>query len=89
MIILIITRLLDIITTLLNVNKWGLDVEGNPIIRTLMYEGLFIPYQLLITGIIILIAELLPKYKNIIYISISAITIITIVNNLLCFIFIK
>jgi hypothetical protein len=89
MIILIITRLLDIFTTYLNINKWGIEVEGNPIVRKIMEHGLFLPYQLCFIGIVILIAEHLPKYKRIIYISISCISLLAVVNNLFCFIFIK
>jgi len=89
MIILIITRLLDIFTTYLNINKWGIEVEGNPIIRKIMEQGFFIPYQMVFIGIIILIAEHLPKYKRIIYISISCISLIAVIINLFCFIFIR
>lgn len=89
MIILILTRLLDIFTTYLNINKWGIEVEGNPIVRKIMEQGLFIPYQMCFIGIIILIAERVPKYKRIIYLSISCISLIAFINNLFCFIFIK
>ena len=88
MIILIITRLLDIFSTYLNINKWGIDVEGNPVVRMIMEKGLFIPYQLFCLGLIIFIAELLPRYKRIIYISISCISLVVFINNLFCFIFI-
>jgi hypothetical protein len=89
MIILIITRILDIFTTYLNINKWGIDVEGNPLIRSAMEKGLFIPAQLFAVGIIILIAEYLPKYKTIIYGSISSISLLAILINTYCYIFIR
>lgn len=89
MFILILTRLLDVFSTYLNINRWGIGVEGNPIVRKIMEIGLFIPYQMFFIGLIILIAEHLPKYKRIIYISISCVSLIAFVNNLFCFIFIK
>lgn len=89
MIILIITRLLDILTTYINIQKWGTSVEGNPIVREVIERGFFIPYQMFFVGIVILITEHLPKYKRIIYISISCISLIVFINNLFCFIFIR
>lgn len=89
MIILIITRLLDIFTTYLNINKWGTGVEGNPIVREVMDKVFFIPYQMFFLGVIILVAEQLPKYKRIIYISISCLSLLAIINNLFCFMFIR
>ena len=89
MLILIILRTLDVITNLLNINKWGLGVEGNPVMRMVMENGLFIPYQAFLTGLIIVIAELLSKYRRIIYLSISSISLLAVVNNLACFILIK
>jgi hypothetical protein len=89
MAILILTRLLDIFTTYLNINKWGIDVEGNPIVRKIMEQGYFIPYQLCFIGIVILIAERIPKYRRIIYLSISSVSLLAIINNLFCFIFIR
>jgi putative exporter of polyketide antibiotics len=89
MIILIIARILDIVTTLINTNKWGYSVEGNFIMRQIIEKGLFIPYQMFMIGFIILIAEIIPKYKRIIYISVSVLSLITSVNNLFCYFFIK
>lgn len=89
MIVLILARLLDAISTLLNVNQWGWDVEGNPLMRTIGERGLFIPYQLFITGIIIVIAELIPRYRRIVYLSVSSLSLLAILTNLYCFFFIK
>jgi len=89
MLLLIIARLLDIFTTYLNINKWGWGVEGNPLIAEVGRRGFFIPYQLFMLGGIIVIAELLPKYKRIIYVSLIAISLMVTISNLFCFIFIK
>ena len=89
MIILIIARLLDIITTLLNVNKWGWGVEGNPIVRWTAEQGYFFYYQSMLVLIVIFIAEAIPKYRQIIYISVSCLSLIAMINNLFCFFFIK
>jgi len=89
MIILILARILDIWSTYININKWGIDVESNPIVREIIKRGLFIPYQMSCIGIIILIAEHLPKYKRIIYISISCVSLVAFINNLFCYIFIR
>jgi hypothetical protein len=89
MILLIFTRILDLITTLLNTNKWGWEVEGNPVVQQIGIRGLFIPYQLFSVGVIIIVAELLPRYKRIIYVSMSSISLIVAGSNLFCFIFIR
>lgn len=88
MILLIVTRLLDIFSTLININKWGIEVEGNPIILAILEKGLFVPYQMFFLGLIILIAEALPKYKRIIYVAMSCISLIAVINNLFCYLFI-
>lgn len=44
----IISRMLDIISTLINTNKWGWEVEGNPIQSALMAQGHFFTYQFVI-----------------------------------------
>ena len=89
MIVLLITRLLDMFTTYLNINKWGYGVEGNPLIRELMERGLFIPGQFFMIGLITVLAEALPKYKRIIYVSISSLSLVAVAINTYCFIFIK
>jgi len=89
MIILILTRILDVYSTLINVNKWGYEVEGNPFIRGLMEKGLFIPAQIVGIILVIIIAELLPKYRKIIYISISAFSLLASIINFSCYFFIN
>lgn len=89
MLILIITRFLDIFTTYLNINKWGIDVEGNPLVRKIMEQGYFLSYQMVVLGIIIVVAELIPKYKRIIYISTSTLSLLAVIINTYCFIFIR
>lgn len=44
----VITRMLDVGSTYINTNKWGIDVEGNPIQLFFMNSGFFLEYQLII-----------------------------------------
>ena len=85
----IIARMLDILSTLININKWGSSVEGNPLMRQVFEKGLFLPYQIFITTFIILLVEPWIKYKKIIYISLSILSLLVFVSNLLCYFFIK
>ena len=87
MIIFIITRILDVITTYMNIFKWG-NTEGNPFMRILIDKHLLIPYQFMITLAIIWLLEIFPKYKNIIYISLSILGILTIIVNIYSYLFI-
>lgn len=48
-------RITDIATTLLNTAKYGADVEGNKLQEALLNGGLFIPYQVFVTLLIVLI----------------------------------
>ena len=89
MIVFIFFRFLDIYTTLLNVNRWGADVEGNLIVRKILERGLFVQWQILFMGLIVLIAEYIPKYRRIIYVSLSAFSLLASFNNLFCYWFIK
>lgn len=88
MLLLLITRLLDIFTTYLNTKKWGIGVEGNPFMLSLMEKGLFWWYQAFMFLVIVLIAELLPRYRKIIYVSLSAISFIVSISNLFCYLLI-
>lgn len=88
MIIFIITRILDVFTTYLNVNNFGWDVESNPSLRYLGNNGLFIPYQILITILGIIVVEHC-KFKKQIYIALSIISLIAVCINIYCYIFIK
>lgn len=74
---------------MININKWGYEVEGNLITRLAMERGLFIPAQVFGIGLIIVVAELIPKYKQIIYISISSLSLLTSALNFYCYLFIK
>ena len=88
MIIFIITRILDVFTTLLNVNNFGWDVEINPWLRNLGEKGLFIPYQIGLTLFAILITNR-SKFKKQIYLTLSIISLIAVCINTYCYIFIK
>lgn len=88
MLLLLITRLLDIFTTHLNTNKWGIGVEGNPLMLSLMEKGLFWWYQAFMFLVIVLIAKLLPRYRKIIYVSLSAISFIVSISNIFCYLLI-
>jgi len=88
MIIFIILRILDCITTLLNINNWGWDIESNPVIRKVGEMGLFIPYQILITlGLVLLVKNF--KYQKIVYAGLSILSLIAVLINSYCFLFIK
>ena len=88
MLLLLITRFLDVFTTYLNIKKWGIGVEGNPFMLSLMERNLFWWYQAIMFLIIVLIAELLPRYRKIIYVSLSAISFMVAISNLLCYLLI-
>lgn len=88
MIIFIITRILDIVTTLLNVNNFGWDVELNPWVRILGNKGLFVPYQIGLTLFTIFITNK-SRFKKQIYITLSIISLLAVCINTYCFIFIK
>lgn len=81
----ILTRILDVITTLLNVNNYGWDIESNPLIRTIGRTGMFIPWQIAITVFIILLISTF-RFKKVVYRVLSILGFITIGINLYCFI---
>ena len=89
MIVFLIARILDIFTTYLNINKWGWGVEGNPLIAEVGRRGFFIIYQMFMFGLVVILAELLPKYKRIIYVSLSALSFVVAFSNLFCYLYIK
>jgi hypothetical protein len=90
LIFLIITRILDITTTLIDVNEFGIEMEGNPIIRKTLESNVFILYQIFMLGIIILIAGMFKKkYRKIIYIIISILGLLASASNLYCYLFIR
>lgn len=49
MIAFVILRLLDIWSTLLSVNEFGIDIETNPVSRFWLERGLFVPFQIVFT----------------------------------------
>ena len=89
MIFFILSRMLDVATTLLEINKWGYGIEGNPWVRVVMEKGLFIPYQILMTCVVILVAENLPKCRKVIYGGLTVLGLFVTVTNLGCYLFIK
>jgi hypothetical protein len=88
MLLLLITRFLDVFTTYLNTKKWGIGVEGNPFMLVLMERNLFWIYQGIMFLVIVLIAELLPKYRKIIYVSLSILSLMVAISNLFCYLII-
>ena len=86
MIIFIVTRLLDIITTLLNINKYGgWEVELNPLVRNIGSNGIysFVAYQFTIIILAIVLVERF-RIKNLVYISFSIISMIAVAINIWC-----
>mgnify|MGYP007068313147 CR=1 FL=1 len=84
MIIFIILRILDVITTILNIYKYGgWEVELNPIIRWIGSKGLFIPYQILVVILSVLVINRF-KYKEVAYFGLSIISLIAVVINIYC-----
>ena len=85
----ILTRVLDVVTTLMNVSIGGRGVEGNPVMRVLLIKpGYFVAYQILITLAVLgvynkhRLIKVAIKYFN--YIS-----FVTILANLIVFIYVS
>jgi len=85
----ILTRVLDVVTTLMNVSIGGRGVEGNPAMRVLLIKpGYFVAYQILITLAVLgvynkhRLIKVAIKYFN--YIS-----FVTILANLIVFIYVS
>ena len=84
MIIFIILRILDVITTILNIRKYGgWEVELNPTMRWIGSKGLFIPYQILVVILSVLVINRF-KYKEVVYFGLSIISFIAVVINIYC-----
>lgn len=49
MIAFVVLRLLDIWSTLLSTNEFGIDIETNPVSRFWLERGLFVPWQIFFT----------------------------------------
>ena len=84
----ILTRVLDIVTTLMNVSIGGRGVEGNPVMRVLLIKPwYFVAYQILITLAVLgvynkhRLIKVAAKYFN--YLS-----FVTILANLIVFIYV-
>lgn len=86
MIIFIISRILDIITTLFNIEKYGgWEVELNPYTRWLGNQGIFFPYQILITILAVLIINKF-RYQKAIYGGLALISFTAVIINIYCLI---
>jgi hypothetical protein len=84
MIIFIILRILDVITTILNIRKYGgWEVELNPTMRWIGSKGLFIPYQIVVVILSVLVINRF-KYKEVVYFGLSIISLIAVVINVYC-----
>lgn len=82
----IITRLLDMITTLLNIKKYGnWEVEMNPFVRQIGNNGIytFLAYQFGVMIFAILLVDRF-KYKDLVFIPLSIITMVSVVINIYC-----
>ena len=86
MIIFIITRILDVVTTLLNIQKYGTwDVEMNPLVKSIGEQGIysFMAYQLLVVVLAIVLVDKF-RIRNLVYISFSIISMIAVIVNIWC-----
>lgn len=85
-ILFIITRLLDMVTTLLNIYKYGgWEVEMNPLVRSIGEKGIyyFMAYQLLVIILALVIVDKF-KYENFVFGTFSIISTIAVVINIWC-----
>jgi hypothetical protein len=89
MYLLILSRILDVFTTYLNVNKWGWDVEGNIFMRNLGESGWFIPYQIIVVLFLIILLERLPKWKGIIYKVLTIMSLLVAISNFVIYLTIR
>ena len=86
MIFFIITRLLDIITTLLNIQKYGnWEVEMNPFVRQIGNNGIysFLAYQFGVMIFAILLVDRF-RFKDLVFIPLSIITMFSVFINIYC-----
>ena len=86
MIIFIITRILDVVTTLLNIQKYGTwDVEMNPLMKHIGEQGIypFMAYQLLVVILAVVVIDRF-KYKNFVFGVFSIISMIAVAINIYC-----
>jgi hypothetical protein len=83
--LLIIARLADILTTYLNVNKWGWDVEGNPLVRRIGESGYFMIYQFAVIVFLITALQFKPKWKKVVYKSLTVLSFLVATMNIITY----
>ena len=82
----IITRLLDILTTLMVVGRDGIEIEANPIIRKILAAGIF-HFLLYQAAVVFLVCFLYPRSK-IIRIAVrfvSWLSVLIVISNLFAY----
>lgn len=90
MILFIFSRILDVISTYLNTKKYGWGVEGNILMQKVGEKGFFLPYQILMVILVILLLRHVPeKIRNSVYCILSVFSILVAISNFYCFIFIR
>ena len=86
LILFVISRITDVITTLLSVKRYGVDLELSSINRSLLQSNLFIPYQALIALILVLIVL---KHPNKIVMTVlkvfTVLSLVVSVSNLIIY----
>ena len=86
MIIFIITRILDVVTTLLNIQKYGTwDVEMNPLVKSIGEQGIysFMAYQFTVIILAMVIVDRF-KYKKFVFGTFSIISMLAVAINIYC-----
>lgn len=84
MTIFITLRIIDVITTLLNIQKYGgWEVELNPTMKWIGERGLFIHYQIIMIVLVSLIVSRF-NFKNIVFGFLSALSILAVSINIYC-----
>jgi hypothetical protein len=82
--LIVLSRLMDVISTLLVVNKWGHDVEANPILRFVFSHGdiWFVIYQTIFT---LLLIRLYQVDNRAIRLGVKLFVVLSLVQSLLNF----
>lgn len=84
--IFVVLRLLDILTTILNINKYGgWEVELNPLMRFIGGYGTLpvVAYQLLMTLFAVLVIGRF-KYRKFVFGALSSVSLVAVVINTYC-----
>lgn len=84
----LITRILDIYTTLLGINKWGTDIEGNPVTKFMLENGLFFVWQFLWTAFALWFGNI-TIHKKLFFGMLSGASLLVAISNAYCYIFIN